>query len=226
MKARTIAFALAWTLPSLALAQGIPLPAKEVSLSLSAFVNAPAKDGAGLTVTSPAVKDFGDMPIPNTERGGSTFPGLSWAKGPPGTKTYAIVEQDTDGWRFGRAILHWSAYNYPAGVTTLAPGQSLAGGAKNGPNIRGPGLPYRGPGAPQGVKHRYRFQVFALDTVIPDDAAQDYAPFVEAMKGHVLASGQLVTLGFLRPGETPPPPPSPPPRPPGYTGPENLPPGG
>ena len=52
MKARTIAFALAWTLPSLALAQGIPLPAKEVSLSLSAFVNAPAKDGAGLTVTN------------------------------------------------------------------------------------------------------------------------------------------------------------------------------
>jgi phosphatidylethanolamine-binding protein (PEBP) family uncharacterized protein len=54
-----------------------------------------------------------------------------------------------------------------------------------------------GPRTPPGPKHRYHFQIFALDTTIP--AATTYAALTAAMKDHVLASGELVGLGQAAP---------------------------
>jgi para-nitrobenzyl esterase len=72
-------------------------------------------------------------------------------------------------------------------------------GAQNGPNIRGPDHPYMGPHTPAGPKHRYHLQVFALDTTLPDDARATYDALVAAMKGHVLASGEVIGLGQVAP---------------------------
>ena len=48
---------------------------------------------------------------------------------------------------------------------------------------------YAGPCPPSG-RHRYRFQVFALDTRIPQPASR--AELLSAIEVHVLAKGELV----------------------------------
>jgi para-nitrobenzyl esterase len=78
---------------------------------------------------------------------------------------------------------------------------SVPTGALNGPNIRGPNHAYMGPRTPAGPKHRYHFQVFALDTTLPSDSAMTYENMIAAMKGHVLASGEVIGLGQVAPAQ-------------------------
>jgi phosphatidylethanolamine-binding protein (PEBP) family uncharacterized protein len=56
-----------------------------------------------------------------------------------------------------------------------------------------------GPRTPAGPKHRYHFQVFALDTTLPEAARATYDAMIAAMKGHVLASGEVIGLGQIAP---------------------------
>lgn len=175
-------------------------PATEAGASLLALVNLPANGGAKLTVTSPAFKSGGDIPFENTQYKGNIFPGLSWTKGPAGTKSYTVIMQDGDAMRNGAPIFHWSLLNVPAAVTKLDAAMAAApAGAEYGPNIRGTNQAYMGPHTPAGPKHRYHLQVFALDIVLSHDAGASYEALTSAMKGHVLASGELVGLGQAPP---------------------------
>jgi para-nitrobenzyl esterase len=165
----------------------------------------PAKGGAKLKVSSPAFKDGADIPFENTQYRGNVFPGLQWSKGPRGTKSYVVIMQDADAVVKGDAILHWTLYDVPAGITKLDAGTTAPpAGAINGPNIRGPNHDYMGPRTPAGPKHRYHLQVFALDAVIPSDPQLGYDALKAAMSGHVLASGQTVGLGQVDPTAPPP----------------------
>ena len=172
----------------------------EVGASKLALVNVPAKGNAKLTVSTPAFKPGGDIPFENTQYRGNVFPGLSWTAGPAGTKSYVIIMQDADAMRAEMPILHWTMVNIPATITKLDPGMTgPPAGAQNGPNIRGADHPYMGPRTPAGPKHRYHLQVFALDTTLPDDARATYDALLAAMKGHVLASGEVIGLGQVAP---------------------------
>lgn len=187
-----------------------PPPAEERGLPMSALVNLPAKGGAKLAVTSPAFANMADIPFENTQYRGNVFPGLAWSAGPAGTKSYALIMQDTDGIRNGQPILHWTMFNIPAGVTKLEAGMKAPpAGANYGYNIRGANQSYMGPRTPAGPKHRYHMQIFALDTTIPADATYEAA--LAAMKDHVLASGEVVGLGQVDPTAPPPAPPAAPP---------------
>jgi para-nitrobenzyl esterase len=178
----------------------------EVGIAQLALTNAPAKGGAKLTVTSPAFKNMGDIPFENTQYNGNKFPGLSWTAGPAGTKTYVVIMQDTDILRNGAPILHWTMVDIPAATTTLAAGMTDApAGSMHGPNIRGMMQAYMGPRTPAGPKHRYHLQVFALDNSVGGesmggaDGAAAFATMLNAMKGHVLASGEIIGLGQQMP---------------------------
>jgi para-nitrobenzyl esterase len=187
-------------LPITLAAQAPPPPATEAGADQLAMKELPARGGAKLDVSTPAFKNDGDIPFENTQYKGNVFPGLSWSAGPKGTKSYAIIMQDLDAMRQGAPILHWTMVNIPGSVTKLEPGMSAPPeGAQYGPNIRGPNQPYMGPHTPAGPKHRYHLQVFALDTTIPADALAAYTGLHDAMKGHVLASGQVVGLGQAMP---------------------------
>jgi para-nitrobenzyl esterase len=174
----------------------------------NALVEFPAKGGAKLTVTTPAFKDGGDIPYENTQYRGNTFPGLSWSAGPSGTKSYAVIMQDTGGtMRDGYPILHWTLWNLPTNVTKLDAGMTPTGnpaGSAYGPNARGASQPYMGPRTPAGPKHPYHLQVFALDTTIPVDPAATYVGLTSAMKDHILASGEVVGMGSVDPTAPPP----------------------
>lgn len=50
---------------------------------------------------------------------------------------------------------------------------------------------YRGPKPPFNGKHRYRFQVYALDAAIQLDSSSKKKDLISKMEGHILASGTL-----------------------------------
>jgi para-nitrobenzyl esterase len=204
------ALAAAWA-TSPAAAQAPPTPT-EAAADFVAVTLLPAKGGARLSVSSPAFPEGGDFPFENTGYRGNIFPGLKWSAGPAGVRSYAVVMQDADGLRQGDAILHWTLYNLPPGVTVLPAGMTAPPpGAVSGPNIDGPNGSYLGPRSPAGPKHRYHLQVFALDTVLPVDPQMSWPALKAAMKDHVIASGQTIGLGQIDP-TAPPRPPGPPPK--------------
>jgi para-nitrobenzyl esterase len=181
-----------------------PPTATEVGASFVALVTVPAKSASKLTVTSPAFAAGADIPFENTQYRGNVFPGLAWTAGPAGTKSYAVIMQDGDGVRNNAPYLHWTMINVPASVTKLAVGMTTQpAGAIYGPNYKGANQPYLGPRTPAGPKHRYHIQIFALDVVLPADAAASYEGITSAMKDHVLASGELVGLGQIAPSTPP-----------------------
>ena len=186
-----------------AFAQAPPPPATEVGIQLTALTTIPAKGSTKLTVTSPGFKQMADIPFEYTQYQANKFPGLAWTAGPAGTRSYAIIMQDTDFLVRGGPVLHWTMFNIPG--TKLDAGMTTApAGSSHGPNIMGANKPYWGPRTPPGPKHRYHLQVFALDTTLPADAGATYESLTAAMKDHVLASGELIGLGQVDPSAPPP----------------------
>ena len=111
-----------------------------------------------------------------------------------------------------RAV-HWIVYNIPATATRLPTGvpkdvyikdpMGAINGRENSSVFQGtvdgePG--YRGPNftADGGRPHPYSFEVFALDTSLDlDPAKAKRKAVIDAMQGHVLASGVLaVRFGY------------------------------
>jgi len=177
-----------------------PPPATEPGLAFLAIRNLAPKSEAKLVVQSPAFTAGGDIPFENTQYKGNVFPGLSWSAGPSGTQAYAIIMQDADAMVRGAPILHWTMVNVPAATLQLDAAMSAPpAGAAYGPNIRGTAQAYMGPRTPAGPRHRYHFQVFALDSTLPASATADYASLIAAMKDHVLASGEVIGLGRAMP---------------------------
>src|ERR1700678_4549618 len=128
------ATAVAAVILSLAVSATFAAEAPSPGAAQLALATVPAKGTARLTVQSPAFKDGGDIPFENTQYRGNVFPGLKWSKGPKGTKSYAVIMQDTDAVVKGDAILHWTLYNVPASVTQLDAGMTaVPTGAMNGP---------------------------------------------------------------------------------------------
>ena len=165
----------------------------------------PAK--ATLTVTTPAFKPGADIPFENTQYRTNTFPGLKWTAGPKATKSYVIIMQDNSLLLRGAPILHWTMFNIPASVTSLPPGMTpdaKPAGSGYGPNYMGAAKPYTGPRTPPGPGDSYHFEVFALDTTVPETAGASYQVLADAMSGHVLASGEVVGHGIADPNAPPP----------------------
>jgi Raf kinase inhibitor-like YbhB/YbcL family protein len=154
---------------------------------------------AKLRVMSDDIKEGVLLPNANSAYGASMSPQVSWSKGPPGTKSYAVLLEDSDAQARGMPITHWLAFNIPASVTSLADGlppqgtAALPPGMVFGNNITGKPA-YFGPRTPPGATHHYHLEVLALDTVLPLESGAPRNTFVEAAKGHVLASGQVTGL--------------------------------
>jgi Raf kinase inhibitor-like YbhB/YbcL family protein len=112
---------------------------------------------------------------------------------PAATKAFALLADDPDA--PGGTWVHWVIYDLPANATELAEGQSktetLGGGAKQGLNdFRKVG--YGGPCPPPGPAHRYYFKLYALDAPTALKPRATKQQLLDAMKGHVLAQGELM----------------------------------
>ena len=200
--ATTVAALALWTA---VFAQAPPPVEPAPGASLLAMATNPTQEK--LTVSTPGWKDGEDIPFKYTQYQGNEFPGLEWSKGPAATQSYAIIMQDSAFVMRGAPILHWSVVNIPGDVTKLPVGmkpEEKPAAAIYGPNFQGAGKPYLGPRTPPGPKHKYHLQVLALDTVLPADfAPKNYDELIAALKGHVIAAGEVVGLGQVDPAAPP-----------------------
>lgn len=152
--------------------------------------------GGVMQVTSSSIAPQAAIPLRHSEYADGVSPQLSWSA-VPNAKSYAVIMEDPDSKPI-TPFVHWLAWNIPAGVTQLSEGLqeqlrlTEPEGVLQGATTRGsPG--YYGPRPPvMDPPHRYHFQVFALDAVldVPPGASRDQ--LLAAMRGRVLAKGQLV----------------------------------
>jgi len=144
------------------------------------------KDAKKLVVTSPAFRNGSAIPSDLTCDGSEKSPPLAWAGAPDKTRSFAILVDDPDAPK--GTFTHWLVTRLPASTTSLADDAALPGAAVTAKNDKGL-AGYAGPCPPSG-KHHYHFRVYALDTTLP--AGLTRAKFLKAIKGHVLAQGDLV----------------------------------
>jgi Raf kinase inhibitor-like YbhB/YbcL family protein len=145
-----------------------------------------------LTVTSKVFSNEGMIPSKYTGDGDDISPQLSWQGTPPGTVSFALICDDPDA--PGGNWDHWILFNIPGDTAGLEEDFRLQGsnlrGVKGGTNDFGE-QGYGGPYPPSGI-HRYFFRVYALDTMLNAPLGARKAEVLRAMKGHVLAEGQIM----------------------------------
>ncbi len=155
----------------------------------------PAKTAA-FRLASKAFEPDSGIPKRHTCAGADVSPALEWSGAPEGTKSFALIVDDPDApdpaapkvvW------VHWVLYDLPADARSLPEGVKAGrapGGALDGLNDwKKPG--WRGPCPPIG-RHRYFFRLYALDTKLADLHHPTKPRLLETMKGHVLATAELV----------------------------------
>jgi Raf kinase inhibitor-like YbhB/YbcL family protein len=174
------------------------------------FLALPKPGAAPIMVSSPdfANQNYQDKRFFQTSVGGLNMaPGVSWSAGPPATQSYVLFMEGEGGARIDPTV-HWIVYNIPVTATRLPTGipkeaaiKDPAGainGREDSSVFRGEvdgEVGYRGPNftADGGRPHPYSFEVFALDTKLDlDPAKAKRKAVIDAMQGHVLASGVLV----------------------------------
>jgi len=135
----------------------------------------------------------GEIPRRYTCDGDDVAPPLAWSGVPKGAQSLALVVDDPDApdprapkmtW------VHWVVVDLPPDATGLPEGGALPAGARAGRNDW-KNAAWGGPCPPVG-RHRYFFKLYALDTRLAAPAHPTKAELERAMRGHVLASAELV----------------------------------
>lgn len=156
-------------------------------------------DAAALELTSSSFNDGDSIPVEHTCFGKNINPPLSWKDVPEGTKSFVVMVTDPDA-PMGTWI-HWVVYNIPGGSTGLKAGlprdAELEDGIRQGmTSFRKPG--YGGPCPPPGPAHRYRFFIYAIDTLLDFPAGAGRNDVLRQIQGHIL-DRDILTGRFKRP---------------------------
>jgi Raf kinase inhibitor-like YbhB/YbcL family protein len=140
-----------------------------------------------MKMSSPAFKDGGNIAAKFSREGGNTNPPLKIENAPANAKSLALIVDDPDA--PGGLFTHWLVWNIDPKTTSIAEG-SAPKGAIEGTNDFG-SSGYGGPQPPSGT-HHYYFKIFALDQALSLPAGAKRRELEKAMKGHVIAQGQLM----------------------------------
>ena len=146
-----------------------------------------------LVVNSGFIRDGGAVPKKYTADGDDVSPPLRWDDPPAATKSFAITCEDPDA--PGGTWFHWIIYNLPPSTRrvkeAVAKTPTVPDDIRQGTNDFGK-LGYNGPSPPKGKPHHYHYKVFALDKMLELKPGCKKGAFYAALKGHILARGQLV----------------------------------
>ena len=156
-----------------------------------------------ISVTSSAFDHHGMVPESNSAYGENVSIDLTWADLPESTQQLALICDDPIVVEIGmmeQPFVHWVMYNIPASASGLPAGLpsdatlEMEGleGTVNGLNGLGRSG-YFGPRPPaNGQLHAYHFRVYALDDSLNLEPGLGKAELLDAMNGHVLATGMLM----------------------------------
>jgi Raf kinase inhibitor-like YbhB/YbcL family protein len=158
-----------------------------------------------LTVSSTAFAQNSPIPVIYSSYDQNASPPLRWTPGPHGTQFYAILAEDPDASTTPLPVVHWVVWNIPSAVNELREGLENLDrledpmGLRQGPNTAAGNVGYKGPRPPEGdPPHHYHFELFALDQMLDLRIGANREDLLPAMRGHVLAKGELMGL-FKRP---------------------------
>jgi Raf kinase inhibitor-like YbhB/YbcL family protein len=169
-------------------------------LGIGLAVAAAPAFAAGMTLTSPDVKNGATMPMAHVcarYGGGDRSPALAWSGAPVGTKSFAVTMFDPDA-PTGSGFWHWTVFNIPAGVHSLPEGAGDAGstalpaGAGEGRNDGG-SAHYIGSCPPPGPPHHYQITVYAVKVAkLPLNAQSSGAAVGSNLHSNTLARARIV----------------------------------
>jgi len=149
-----------------------------------------------MRITSPSFVHGGAIPRIHTCQGDDTSPELHLADAPEGARSLALVVTDPDvpdPANPRRVWVHWVLYDIPPTTNVLpagVPEAQLPPGTQQGHNDWGR-TGFGGPCPPIG-RHRYFFELYALDTTLGRRGALPKSALLELIDGHVLATATLV----------------------------------
>ena len=150
-----------------------------------------AASGAMLTLSSESLKD-GMISKQFTCDGEDKSPSLTWTHPPADAKSLALTVTDPDA--PGGTFTHWVLFNLPPNSNGLPEGvpkqgQLAHGGRQGKTDFYKVG--YGGPCPTAGKPHHYVVTLYALDTEVDVPAGAPRDHLEAAMRGHVLAKGEL-----------------------------------
>jgi Raf kinase inhibitor-like YbhB/YbcL family protein len=153
----------------------------------AAAVIAFAAGGRKMNITSSGFQEGGTIPEKFSKNGQNVSPALRIEGAPAEAKSLALIVDDPDA-PVG-LFTHWLVWNIDPKTTEIAEGSVPNGGVQGTNDF--PGQHYDGPQPPSGT-HRYYFKIFALDKMLDLKAGAKRREVDAAMKGHVIAQGQLM----------------------------------
>jgi Raf kinase inhibitor-like YbhB/YbcL family protein len=126
--------------------------------------------------------------------GAGSSPQFAWAAPPAATRSFVLIAVDRDS-PLNFAFVHWVLYDLPGEKRELPeelPKQALLpDGSRQGQNDDDK-IGYLGPCPPGKSAHRYGFELYAADTKLNLPAGASRKQVENALKGHILAYGELI----------------------------------
>jgi Raf kinase inhibitor-like YbhB/YbcL family protein len=164
---------------------------------ITSTLDVAAQVQASLKVTSDAFAPNAAIPLQYSSYGENISPALRWSGVPTAAKSLVIMMEDPDALN-PKPVTHWIVANVPIRITSLPRDvkktetpRELGGGIQGANHTGSTG--YYGPRPPAAENaHRYHFQVFALDTVLSLPSGFNRPALLSAMRGHVLARGEVI----------------------------------
>lgn len=149
-------------------------------------------EGKSMKLESSVFKANSQIPAKYTCDGADISPSLNWDEPPTETQSLALIVDDPDAPR--RTFVHWVLYDIPPTVRQLpeqiTTAKTLPSGGMQGKNDFGK-FGYGGPCPPSGT-HRYFFKLYALDKNLGWQPGATKEQILQAIKGHVLATAELI----------------------------------
>jgi len=125
-----------------------------------------------------------------TCHGGKINPPLNWSGAPPGTKSLALIVDDSSAPI--TPFIYWLVFDIPAGATDIQEG-SLPTGARQAMNSADTAN-YDAP-CPNGHRHSYRFTVYALRTTLSLPSGAPLQSVWTAIAAATIGRGRIVVSG-------------------------------
>jgi len=153
----------------------------------AAVAAAASLSAAGLTITSTAFQNNGEIPAKYTCDGAGMNPALQFSGIPARTKSLALVVQDPDVPKNLKAdglFDHWVLWGLASTSKGIAEGEGKGGVNETGSSG------YFGP-CPPDREHRYFFRLYALDTTLTGKYSS-VKDLEKAMQGHIIEQAELI----------------------------------
>jgi Raf kinase inhibitor-like YbhB/YbcL family protein len=125
-----------------------------------------------------------------TCHGGETNPPLNWSDAPPGTKSLALIVDDSSAPI--TPFIYWLVFDIDPGTTDIQQG-ALPPGALQALNSNHTAT-YDAP-CPTGHPHSYRFTVYALRTVLKQPSGAPLQAVLSEIAAATIGRGRIVVTG-------------------------------